>query len=144
MSYFLVPRQQVKNFVGREQQLDQVTSYFEGGEGQPRILVLHALGGQGKSQITLEYCRRARKTYRGVFWVNGTSKSTLMQALVIIARELNAAAMEGLTDDEAKIAFILRILEQWEDRWLIVLDNCDDPATFSDIKQFVPQGMLSR
>jgi hypothetical protein len=65
MSYFLVPRQQVKNFFGREEQLDQITSYFKDEVERPRILVLHALGGQSKSQIALEYCQRAWKTYRG-------------------------------------------------------------------------------
>ena len=39
--------------------------------------------------------------------------------------------MEALSDDDAKVAFTLRALEQWEERWLMVFDNCDDPATFS-------------
>ena len=46
-----------------------------------------------------------------------------------------------LNDDDAKIKFALRTLEQWEDRWLMVFDNCDDPASFIDVEQFIPQGM---
>jgi hypothetical protein len=139
----LVPRQRVKNFFGREAQLDEVTSYFKDDVERPRILVLHALGGQGKSQIALEYCQQARKQYRGIFWMNSSSQSTLTQALVSIAREFNPTAMEALSDDDAKVAFTLRTLEQWEDRWLMVFDNCDDPATFSDVEQFIPQGISS-
>ena len=66
-SYFLVPRLRVKNFFGREEQLKQVTSYFEVEVERPQILVLHALGGQRKSQIALKYCQQARKSFRGVF-----------------------------------------------------------------------------
>ncbi|KAK5357506.1 hypothetical protein LTS13_011165, partial [Exophiala xenobiotica] len=32
------------------------------------------------------------------------------------------------------------MLERWDDRWLMVFDKCDDPATFSNVEQFVPQG----
>lgn len=141
-SYFLVPRQRVKHFFGREEQLNQVTSYFKDEFKQPRILVLYALGGQGKSQIALEYCQQVRQQYRGVFWINSSSKSTLTQALVSIAREFNPTAIEALRNDDAKVAFTLRTLEQWEDRWLMVLDNCDDLATFLDVEQFLPQGIL--
>ena len=143
MSYFSVPKQRVKNFFGREEQLDQITSYFKDEVERPRILVLHALGGQGKSQIALEYCQQARKQYRGVFWINSSSKSTLVQSLLSIVRELGIAAMETLSDDDAKAAFTLHVLEHWGNRWLMVFDNCDDPATFSDIEQFVPQGISS-
>jgi len=141
--YFLVPRQRVKNFFGREEQLVQVASYFKEEGERPRIVVLHALGGQGKSQIALEYCQQARQQYRGVFWVNSSSPSTLTQALVSIAYEIHPAAMETLSDDDAKVAFTLQTLEQWKDRWLMVFDNYDDPATFSDVERFVPQGTLS-
>lgn len=142
-SYFSVPRQRVKKLFGREEQLDQVRCYFRDEAKRPRILVLHALGGQGKSQIALEYCQQARQKYRGVFWINSSFKSTLTQALVGVAREINPAVTEALSDDDAKVAFILRTLEEWEDRWLMVFDNCDDPATFRDIEQFIPQGMSS-
>jgi hypothetical protein len=141
--YFLVPRLRVKNFFGRDEELDNVTCYFRDGVERPRILVLHALGGQGKSQIALEYCQQARQKYRGVFWINSSFKSTLTQGLVGVAREINPEATDALSDDDAKVALILRTLEEWEDRWLMVFDNCDDPATILDIEQFIPQGMLS-
>jgi hypothetical protein len=45
-----------------------------------------------------------------------------------------------LDDDDAKVKFALRTLEQWEERWLMVFDNYDDPTTFSDIEQYTPRG----
>ncbi|OAP56890.1 hypothetical protein AYL99_09002 [Fonsecaea erecta] len=139
-TYFVIPVQRVKDFIGRQEELRQIRAYFHERIDRPRVLVLHAMGGQGKSQIALEYCQQQRKQYRGIFWINSSSKSTLTQAIVSIGREINIAATEALGDDDAKIAFTVRTLEQWEERWLMVFDNCDDPATFSDIEQFIPQG----
>src|SRR6266480_2084392 len=73
--YFLISRERVKDFVGREMQLRQILSHFSADSTRERpYLILHALGGQGKSQIALEYCRQSRKTYRGIFWVNALSE----------------------------------------------------------------------
>ncbi|KAK5936528.1 hypothetical protein PMZ80_011238 [Knufia obscura] len=137
--HFLVPRRRAKDFFGREDELNKIASCFGDESDQPRILVLHAMGGQGKSQIALEYCQRTRHTYGGVFWVNGSSTSTTTQSLVRIAQELNASAAAALPDDDARVAFALRTLERWEHRWLMVFDNCDDAATFSEVERFMPQ-----
>jgi hypothetical protein len=63
--------------------------------------------------------------------------------LVSIAQELDGSSVKALDDDDAKVKFALRTLEQWDDRWLMVFDNCDDLATFSDVEQFVPQDISS-
>jgi len=140
---YFVPKHRVKNFLGREHELEEITTFFSAHQIQrPRILVLHALGGQGKSQIALEYCQRSRTTYRGMFWVNASSESTATQSLTSIGRELDESAVELLKDDHAKVQFVIRTLERWEGRWLMVFDNCDDPKIFSRIHDFIPSGML--
>jgi len=93
----------VKNFIGREKELAKISSYFDCEVKRPRILVLHALGGQGKSQIALEYCQRSRTIYHGVFWINSSSKITTVQSLVSIARELDGSTAEVLNGDGAKL-----------------------------------------
>ncbi|KAK5214606.1 hypothetical protein LTR47_012124, partial [Exophiala xenobiotica] len=138
-TYFVVPTHRVKDFIGREEELRQIGSYFHHPVERPRILVLHAMGGQGKSQIALEYCRQAQQIYRAVFWIDSSSASTTVQSLVSIAQELDGSVVNALDDDDAKVRFALRMLERWDDRWLMVFDKCDDPATFSNVEQFVPQ-----
>ena len=133
--------QRVKDFIGRQEELRQIGSHFHQQSDRPRILVLHAMGGQGKSQIALEYCQQQRKIYSGIFWVNGSSKSTLTQGIISVGREINAATTDALSNDDAKVAFTLRTLEEWEERLLMVFDNCDDPTTFPDIEHFIPQGI---
>src|SRR5271163_2662924 len=95
--YSTIPNQLVRDFVGREEQLDQISSYFSSRDvDRPRILILHALGGQGKSQLALRYCQR--KDYAGRFWINASSESTVTQSYVSIAEALDASAVALLND----------------------------------------------
>lgn len=131
----------MKTFIGREEQLSQIAAFFQNDTKRPRMLVLHALGGQGKTQIALEYCHQARGTYSGIFWINSNSVPTATQSMVELAQELDPSATLMLTDDTAKVAFVRRTLEQWQERWLMVFDNCDNPDIFSHVEQLIPQGM---
>jgi hypothetical protein len=97
------------------------------------------MGGQGKTQIALEYCQRVQKTYQGVFWINSSSESTTVQSWVSIAQEIDGPAAQASTSDEAKMKLALNTLEQWDDRWLMVFDNYDDPTTFSTLEQYIPR-----
>ena len=134
----------MKVFFGRETELNQISSIFHDEADRPGVLVLHGMGGQGKSQIALKYSEQAHKIYWGIFWVNGTSKFTATQSLVSIAHTIDeSAARVMLDDDKAKVAFVHRTLQQWEGRWLMVLDNYDDQMSFSDVEAFIPQSKSS-
>jgi Cdc6-like AAA superfamily ATPase len=141
--YSTIPKQRVKDFFGRDEQLNQITSYFSSRDvNRPRICILRALGGQGKSQIALEYCQQMNTVYRGLFWVNASSESTATQSYISIAQELDASAV-GLLSDAEKVKFVLQTLAHWEERWVMVFDNCDDPKAFPRISEFIPTGMCS-
>jgi hypothetical protein len=131
----------VKDFIGRENELLRISSYFSAeGDFQPRKLILQALGGQGKSQIALEYCQQSRSTYRGIFWVNAASEATATQSFVNFAGKLGQASSDAIQHAKAKIQFVKSTLEQWNERWLLVFDNYDDPEHFSTIHHFIPLG----
>lgn len=127
--------------MGREDQLRYITDYFSDSQAaRPRTLILYALGGQGKSQIALEYCRSTKKIYRGVFWVNANSESTAIQSYHQIAAGLAEPSLTSLKDDNATIRVVKSQLESWGERWLLVLDNFDQPEIFNNVKQFIPTG----
>ncbi|KAL8823327.1 MAG: hypothetical protein Q9191_005958 [Dirinaria sp. TL-2023a] len=87
--HYIVERQRVKDFLGREDELRKILLHFStGSTQQPNVLVLYALGGQGKSQIALEYCQRWREQYRGIFWVNASSEELALESYAQIARAL--------------------------------------------------------
>jgi len=106
---------------------------------EPRILILFAMGGQGKSQIALEYCRRMQSVYRGLLWVDASSRSTTVRSLIRIAEVLDASATTARSDDE-NVRFVLEMVGNSDERWLMVFDNYDDPKAFSTVKDFIPNG----
>ncbi|KAL8673688.1 MAG: hypothetical protein Q9168_001903 [Polycauliona sp. 1 TL-2023] len=139
--HYLVPWDRVKHFVGRDSQLEAIAAYFtDSSEHPPQVLVLHALGGQGKSQIILEYCQRWRKHYRGVFWVNATSRTLALQSYARIATALSNEPQAKFEDGEQIVQIVRDLLEDWHEPWLLVFDNLDKPDGFGDIRQFFPRG----
>lgn len=67
-SHFIVPNRRVNGFIGREDILDKIEKGLS-SESQSHVVVLRGLGGQGKTQIALEYYHRARKNnIRNIFW----------------------------------------------------------------------------
>ncbi|KAI4263695.1 MAG: hypothetical protein L6R42_001169 [Xanthoria sp. 1 TBL-2021] len=138
--HYLVPWDCVKNFVGREAQLEKIATCFRGASTQqPRVLILYALGGQGKSQIVLEYCRLWRKDYQGVFWVNASSRSLALQSYTRIATASSSQPQAKFEDGEQIIETVKTLLEDWNESWLLIFDNYDKPDEFCDIRRFLPR-----
>ena len=125
--------------------LDKIRSHFSrDSEESPQILILilYALGGQGKSQIALEYCRRWRDAYCGIFWIDANSEATVLQSYGAIAIELIGDSQIKTSDSTAQMETVKRHLEQLSETWLLVFDNYDEPKNFSELKQFIPSSKL--
>jgi hypothetical protein len=128
------------------------------------VVILHGLGGIGKSSIALEYSFRHSKSYTAVFWVDATSEASLFRTARGIAEHLVShyasqgipyadiapfLRLRGLLDPNGKILTgeaeerrVAGAVKEWlaiEDngRWLLVLDNYDDIATV-DIDSLLP------
>jgi len=118
-----------------------------------KIVVLHGLGGIGKSSIALEYSFRYSKSYKAVFWVDVTSGTSLSQSVRGIAENLVAnyarqgvsydsiastLGLRGLLNPDGEIASneaaevrVTAAVKEWlgaqhNEQWLLVLDNYDD------------------
>lgn len=119
-------------------------TYFSDHETvEPRILILQALGGQGKSQIALEYCRQCKSIYGGMFWVNATSETTVIQSFERLAAELSPTSSGVPGGADAKARWVKGVLELRLDRWLLVFDNYDDPTGFRHVQRFIPYSKYS-
>ncbi|KAL8669562.1 MAG: hypothetical protein Q9224_007730 [Gallowayella concinna] len=137
---YIVPRDRVKDFVGRETQLDEISAYFAKSSTQrPQVLVLHALGGQGKSQIVLECCQRWREKYRGIFWINASSEDLALQSYARIVSALKGDMSAGAGDKDRMVEIVKSHLEDWNEAWLMVFDNYDQPDVFPEIRRFFPK-----
>ncbi len=110
---------------------------------RPKTVILRALGGQGKSQLGLEYCRRYQDHIRGMFWIDATNKSSAERDLERIADQLNEGLGRVLKNTKDRLMFMKERLRDWEGRWLLVFDNYDQPESF-DVTEFFPTSEFSR
>jgi len=130
----------VGSFIGREETLSQIDDYFSTTDVTcPKVLILHALGGQGKSQIALKYCQRSKESHQGIFWINASSEITTREAFEGIAAVLDRTSADELGDSDQKIRHVLNTLGRWRTRWILVFDNYDWPGEFTSLnKKFFP------
>ncbi len=100
------------------------------------------MGGQGKSQVALEYCHRKRdRPYSAIFWVDATTQDRVEGSFQSISERIKKQT-DYLPDINARVAFVLRMLTSWTIQWLMVFDNYDNPDTFPNIRDFIPRSEL--
>ncbi|KAK6429383.1 hypothetical protein LTR95_014469 [Oleoguttula sp. CCFEE 5521] len=119
-----VPFQRDKNFVPREDILDDVHNILSAPAGRAAWC---GLGGVGKSQLAIEYSfqviDRSKDTW--VFWLYASNAQRLETS---IRDSLAHLDVQGL--DEAAVD-VLKLFQRWlrdetHGRWLLILDNVDD------------------
>ncbi len=134
---FQIPNCRVSRFIGREDVLNNIEGQFKAGSA----VVIQGMGGQGKTQIALEYCRRARVAHRfsAILWIDASSRSTLETSFESIS-EIIKSPERVFTDTESRIRFVLTSFATWPGPWLFVFDNYDTPEAFPDIQDFIPSG----
>ena len=81
--------------------------------------------------------------YRGVFWIDANSATTVAQSYGTIAAELMGGSQTEATDSAAQIKMVKGHLEQWREAWLLVFDNYDEPEKFPEVEQFIPSSKCS-
>jgi tetratricopeptide (TPR) repeat protein len=87
-------------------------------------VIVHGLGGVGKTQLAIGYLHRHREDYPdGRFWLRADQAATLISDLASLAWLLELPERE-LLEHELQIEAVLRWL-RGHDRWLLVLDNLD-------------------
>ena len=116
-TYYEIPSLQVLQFVERVELLEEIEASFAnttGNTSHPKIVVLLGMGGQGKTQLALEYCRVARSSgkFQAIFWIDASSSNTVSRGLETIAAKISGPG-RVFDDIESKIAFVKETLEQW-------------------------------
>jgi hypothetical protein len=104
------------------------------------VLILHALGGQGKSQIALKYCQRSEESHQGIFWVNASSETKTRDAFGSISNALDGPSLGEGGDLEQKIQHVRNTLGNWRTPWILVFDNYDWPGEFTieNMRKYIP------
>ncbi|KAF2004056.1 hypothetical protein P154DRAFT_427728 [Amniculicola lignicola CBS 123094] len=135
-TFYETPFAPCETFKGREDLLESMDDYFEGGEMQrQRTFVLAGLGGCGKTHTALQYAHRRRFRYKnGVFFFNASSKETIAANF---DRILNLLSLPAAAKNKEEI------LKKWlckpgNSDWLLIFDNADDLAG-NPIDSYIPR-----
>lgn len=111
---------------------------------QPRsrdatVLVVRGIGGQGKTQLALEICRRTQHSpFTSILWLDASSEETLQHGFAILYERTRRQQDARLTSPEAIVPHVFDCLKRASLLWLLILDNLDNPATFASIRDYLP------
>jgi tetratricopeptide (TPR) repeat protein len=115
-------------FMNRSQEFAAIGDLTMRGGG--RVLLLHGMGGVGKTQMAAAYAVRHRADFDVGWWVNSSTRVTVISSLATLASRLG---IEHVNDVDAARAVVRHLSER--DRWLLIFDNAEDPA---DLDQLTP------
>jgi AAA+ ATPase superfamily predicted ATPase len=99
------PYDENPNFIGREDELEQIHTRLysiDGTGSQQRVFALTGLGGMGKTQISVKYAFKYRKDYHIVLLAHASGQSKLAESFSLFADKLGLGA--GMSPIKAKQA----------------------------------------
>jgi tetratricopeptide (TPR) repeat protein len=96
-----------------------------GSAGDLHAVVIHGLGGIGKTELANQYSWAHYDEYDLIWWVQADSPVSTVNGLIELAKLLNLP--ERQNHDETIIS-LWGVLRQ-RDRWLLILDNVDEPSS---------------
>ncbi|KAM3067029.1 hypothetical protein ACMFMG_011810 [Clarireedia jacksonii] len=141
-------------FVAREKELSEMHELLQDHSSRSCV-ILHGLGGIGKTQLAITYVRRHKEKYTAIFWLNANDEDSLKLSFRDIAQQVlryhPSTSVLSSVDLDKDLDQVVSIVKGWPDspqntRWLIIYDNFDNPKTSSnpdnsavDIRQFLPR-----
>ena len=117
---------------GRGQILAEIT-----GPGA-RVWVVYGLGGCGKTRLALEAAFQAYQDGVAVWWVSAADPASLVAGMRAVGRRLGVSDAELEHGDATDV--IWQYLAHRTDRWLLVVDNADDPQVLAGADRSVAGG----
>ncbi|CCX33417.1 Similar to Nephrocystin-3; acc. no. Q6AZT7 [Pyronema omphalodes CBS 100304] len=164
-----LPFQENRHFCGRRRELQKIHTEFKrlnANSSHTNIVVLHGLGGMGKTQIAAQYAYSYRNFYSSIWWINASTTGTVFEDILRLAQDLisHHANMQRQTlkaPDYTGIAVALGLprgaidergvlvdttnvtgaVQTWlsagNQRWLVVVDNYDDIQGVK-VKEYLP------
>lgn len=94
-TFYYVPYNRCKQFFGREAELIKMhEELFVATNQRSRCVLLHGLGGMGKSRLAMEYIERYRNEFGAVIWIPADNEVKIQQALAEVARQLQLIPLD--------------------------------------------------
>ncbi|MEV5312784.1 FxSxx-COOH system tetratricopeptide repeat protein [Streptomyces sp. NPDC052610] len=128
-----VRRRRNPHFTGRDDVIGDVRRKLL-AERHAAVQALHGTGGIGKTQVALEYVYRFAAQYDIVWWIDAEQAEQIPVHFAELATRVGVARPDAGVEANARYA--LEFLRSRE-RWLIVLDNAEDPER---LETLLPNG----
>lgn len=141
-------------FVAREEELSKMHELLYGYNSRAAV-VLHGLGGIGKTQLAVKYVRRHKEKHTAMFWLNANDEDSLRLSFRSIAQQVlqchPSARVLSTVDLEGDLDRVVSAVKAWLNlpgnaRWLMVYDNYDNPRISGssnpstvDIRRYLPE-----
>ncbi len=120
-----LPRPPTPVFEGRDTAITVLGRALAADSGVPVTQAVYGTGGVGKSELALHHAHAHRGDYQLMWWITAADSQQVEAGLANLAGRLcPPVALAGSTQEAA--AWALDWL-QGHDRWLLILDNVDDP-----------------
>ena len=78
---------EIEHFVAREEEIAEMHKTLS-SDGIRRTIVLHGLGGIGKTSLSCQYAKRHKDHYSAIFWLNIKDEDSLKQSFVKVAKQI--------------------------------------------------------
>jgi len=136
-------------FVGRTLEIHQIEeSLLPRDEDSGRkFVVLHGLGGIGKTQLAVKFARKNQRQYDSVFWLDGRTEQSLKNSLTEVGKRLPQGQVPESVrtftiGSSGELDTVIKHVLDWfncqgNTKWLLIFDNVDDPDAY-DIIKFMP------
>ncbi|GKQ39680.1 FxSxx-COOH system tetratricopeptide repeat protein [Streptomyces sp. A012304] len=119
------------DFAGRENLLVHLRTVLLDSK-RAAIQARHGMGGVGTTETALEYAHRCADQYDVIWWTDAEDSADLVDQLAELAVRLGVADPQG---DAGMSAAAVKEHLRFTDRWLVVLDNADDPRVLDALPE---------
>ena len=134
-----VPSGRLSKFFGRTKLLGLIDRSLKPGGRDPKVCVLQGMGGQGKTCLALEYCKReiASGYFKTILWVEAKSLGSVHRSFAHFAETLTDN-QRHFADSKACVHQVKDILQTWATPWLVVYDNYDRLSDIPGVLDYLP------
>jgi hypothetical protein len=129
-------------FIGREHELERLHTRLRQSNTTAigQMQAISGFGGIGKTQLVSEYAHRHRRDYDAIFWMRADTHEALITGFIVIAQLLHLPE-QGIQDQHLVVDAVRSWLNTHE-RWLLILDNADEPSILGEYLPSAPRGHI--
>ncbi|KAK4451012.1 hypothetical protein QBC34DRAFT_459505 [Podospora aff. communis PSN243] len=127
---------EVPNFVARSEELAEIHLALEDHQELRKTVIVHGLGGMGKTQISAQYAKLHHEDYSAIFWMNAKDDTSLKQSYhkaanhILQSHSAHSTLKHAVESDDPNVA--VQEVKLWlnkpgNNHWLMIFDNYDTP-----------------